>query len=169
MVQKKEPGFNTDQIATIVQGFVNLWIKFEAVLRDDLAKAQKGEKTSAVLDNQADDDYGLFYRVSSVVYPRKQMTMGDLSKALSVPFSKATRIVNGLVERGYVERLSDPGDRRVVLVTLTDAGKRLHKMIDIYTRKRVEELLGSRLTVEERMILLTLIHKVVSTLKQMTA
>src|SRR5579884_3837113 len=34
-----------------------------------------------------------------------------------------TLLVNRLVERGWVERATDPSDRRAVLVTLTPAGK----------------------------------------------
>ena len=46
--------------------------------------------------------------------------MGELSNALSLPFSTATRMVDYLVARGYIQRLSDTTDRRVVRVALTD-------------------------------------------------
>ena len=36
----------------------------------------------------------------------------------------ATQSVNRLVEQGYVERVDDPNDRRVVYIQPTEAGKR---------------------------------------------
>jgi DNA-binding PadR family transcriptional regulator len=42
------------------------------------------------------------------------------------PFSTATRTTDWLLNNGYVQRLTDPNDRRlVVCVELTEAGKEL--------------------------------------------
>ena len=51
--------------------------------------------------------------------------MGDLSRILGVPFSTSTRTADWLVNNGYVQRLTDPNDRRLVCVELTEAGKEL--------------------------------------------
>ena len=93
--------------------------------------------------------------------------MGEFSNALSVPLSNATRIADWLVDNGYVQRLPDSEDRRVVRVSLTDMGKELFKAIDRYIRQRMLQML-SGLTTEERVILLTLIRKVVTGLKEET-
>ena len=93
--------------------------------------------------------------------------MGEFSNALSVPLSTATRIADWLVDNGYVQRLPDSEDRRVVRVSLTDIGKELFKAIDRYIRQRMLQML-SGLTTEERAILLTLISKVISGLKKET-
>ena len=91
--------------------------------------------------------------------------MGELSGVLSVPLSTATRIVDWLVDRGYVLRLPDAEDRRVVRVALTGNGRELHKAIERYIRQRVQQIL-SCLTDGERSTLITLMGKVVSTLKE---
>ena len=91
--------------------------------------------------------------------------MGEFSNALSVPLSTATRIADWLVENGYIQRLPDSDDRRVVRVALTDMGNKLYKAIDQYIRQRMQQILSS-LTTEERTILLTLVSKVVSGLKE---
>ena len=91
--------------------------------------------------------------------------MGEFSNALSVPLSTATRIADWLVDNGYIQRLPDSDDRRVVRVALTDTGKGLFRAIDRYIRERMQQILSS-LTVEERSILLTLVSKVVSGLKE---
>jgi DNA-binding MarR family transcriptional regulator len=157
-----------DQIASMVEGFVQMWIKFEAQLHDDLAKTHNQFENDAVMnETQTVTNFGLFYRVSSIIYPIEKMTMGELSSALSIPFSTATRITNWLVDNGYIQRLHDPQDRRVVLVSLTDKGIKLHKTIEEYTGLHVRQIL-SKLTPEEKTILFALIRKVVFALKEVT-
>ena len=78
-----------DRITSIVGGFVEVWNKFEGMLFDELAKTQGSEGNYS--------NYGLFYRISSNIHPRNDLTMGELSNALSVPLSTATRIVDWLV------------------------------------------------------------------------
>jgi DNA-binding MarR family transcriptional regulator len=156
----------SDQIATMVEGFVQLWIKFESQLHEDLAKTHNRLENSSIMnETQAVSNFGLFYRVSSIIQPRKKVTMGELSNTLSVPLSTATRITNWLVDKGYIQRLHDPQDRRVVLVTLTDEGIQLHGIIQQYIDERVKSIF-SRLTTEEKTILFALIKKVVSALKE---
>ena len=69
------------------------------------------------------------------------------------------------MDNGYVQRLPDPEDRRVVRVALTDIGQEMHQIIENYIRQRVQQIL-SCLTLEERATLLNLISKVVYTLKE---
>jgi DNA-binding MarR family transcriptional regulator len=49
-------------------------------------------------------------------------TLGALAARESVQPPSMTRIVGVLEEMGYVSRLTDPGDRRVARVTLTNKG-----------------------------------------------
>ena len=48
--------------------------------------------------------------------------MTDVSRRLAISKPAATQVVNRLVEKGLVERLSDENDRRVVYIRATDAG-----------------------------------------------
>lgn len=91
--------------------------------------------------------------------------MGELSSALSVPLSTATRIVDTLVERGYVERFSDTEDRRVVHVKFTARGNHLYKFIDSQIAEHVREL-ASSLSKEEMTTLVKLLSKVAFAVKQ---
>ncbi len=50
--------------------------------------------------------------------------MSEIAAGLFVDRSTATRAVDRVVERGLAARRRDPGDARVWLVTLTDAGER---------------------------------------------
>jgi DNA-binding MarR family transcriptional regulator len=50
-----------------------------------------------------------------------------------------TLLVNRLAERGWVERSTDPGDRRAVLVTLTSAGKEAYDRLKAEYRALLHE------------------------------
>lgn len=53
----------------------------------------------------------------------REPTMGELATSLRLDTSTLTRTVDGLVERGLVQRLRGDRDRRVVKVRLTDSGE----------------------------------------------
>ena len=55
--------------------------------------------------------------------------MGKIANHLCCDGSTVTWIVDRLEERGLVERQSDPRDRRVRLVALTDEGRRIRNEI----------------------------------------
>lgn len=89
-------------------------------------------------------------------------------KALEERFCAAQSTVAGLVSRlekkGLVEALSDPSDRRVKLVRLTEEGVRLHEA----SRRMVvasEERLTALLSQEEKEALLTCLRKVYEAVK----
>ncbi len=53
------------------------------------------------------------------------MSSADLSKTLYVTPSNITGIIDRLEKKAYVARMKKEGDRRVTLVRLTDAGRKL--------------------------------------------
>ncbi len=165
MIEDSQQRIYDEQITAVVHGFMQVWNKFEAMLAKELAQIQNrlnglqpGKEPHTISNHE------LFYRVSNTLYQKGNLTMGELSSALSVPLSTATRIVDWLVDNGYAQRLSDLEDRRVVRVALTDIGQEMHQTIESYIRQRVQQIL-SCLTLEERAILLTLVGKVVSALR----
>jgi MarR family multiple antibiotic resistance transcriptional regulator len=156
------------QVMSVVQGFVQMWIKFESALHKEIAQRQQGNGDEAASKRlHSYIDYGTFYRVSSSLQMERSLSMGELSNALSVPFSKATRVVDGLVTDGYLTRLPDPDDRRVIKVALTQEGTKLHKTIESFTGEHVQDILAG-LTSEEQEILFVLIRKVVAALQKAT-
>ncbi len=50
-------------------------------------------------------------------------SMSDLARHLALPAPLATRVADELIARNLVERLGDPGDRRRVLLCLTEQGR----------------------------------------------
>ncbi|HEY3372903.1 MAG TPA: MarR family transcriptional regulator [Prolixibacteraceae bacterium] len=50
------------------------------------------------------------------------LSMSDIGKCLAMPKPHITVIVDKLIEEGYVERQSDPTDRRIVNILITEKG-----------------------------------------------
>lgn len=84
-------------------------------------------------------------------------------KTLEEHFGAAQSTIAGLVSRlekkGLVEALSDPGDKRIKLVKLSEEGARLHA-ISRSNAVASEERLTALLTDEEKQTLLTCLRKV---------
>ncbi len=76
-----------------------------------------------------------------------ELAMSRIAEALDVSVSTATGLVDRMEERGLVERARDGVDRRVVLVRLTDGGRRALAEIDVYrdeALKRIVDQLDER-------------------------
>jgi DNA-binding MarR family transcriptional regulator len=106
-----------------------------------------------------------FHRMRNILHRKPGSTMGELSQALSVPLYTATRMVDSLVATGLADRLSDPDDRRIVRVTLTEDGRRLHQAIEAHVAQSIQKIMAC-LTPEEQGILITLLRKVAASLKE---
>lgn len=79
--------------------------------------------------------------------------MSDISRCLMVSKPAATQAINQLVDQGMVERYSDPGDRRVVMIRPTEKGKKcfaeeMHRRMDAIDRAvlRIGEENAEKLT-----------------------
>lgn len=62
-------------------------------------------------------------RAVAVLLRHGVMRLSELSDHLRIAPRSTTEVVDGLQERGLVERRPDPVDRRATLVALTDAGQ----------------------------------------------
>jgi DNA-binding MarR family transcriptional regulator len=93
------------------------------------------------------------------------LTMGELSAALKIPLSSATRIVDWLVRGNFLERTYDPKDRRVVLVKMTKNGERFFQTAMDYNKKRIAHLMENFST-EEQDQLLHLMSKLLNKLQE---
>ena len=91
-------------------------------------------------------------------------TMGELSDSSGFQLSSLTRITDKLVERSLVARETDPSDRRVVRVSITDEGCQIVEKFEKARKKKVKSIL-MRLTSRERKDLIRVlqdIHKRIS-------
>ena len=166
MTDDSQQQADDNRIASLVHDFEQIGIKFDALLpkeieqlRDLLDEIQIGDKPNRFIN------YNLFSRISFNLYRVTNMTMSELSHALSVPFSTATRMVDWFVDNGYAQRLPDPEDRRVVRVALTYSGRELYQSIERYMVQRYRQML-SPLTAEEQAMFLMLMDKVVRAFRE---
>jgi DNA-binding MarR family transcriptional regulator len=87
-----------------------------------------GDQRPRMLDIQA--EYGLkppqFFALQALDEP---VPMSSVANVLRCDRSAVTWITDRLEERGYVERLAAPRDRRVKLLALTDEGRRVRDEI----------------------------------------
>ena len=82
------------------------------------------------------------FQVLALLEMHDGMPMTRLAEELDVALPNATGIVGRLVDRGIVQRTHDDSDRRLVLVTLTDAGRRLIGEMESGRRDRMSRLLA---------------------------
>lgn len=165
--KQQEPG--TEQIAQLVKDFLALKAKFHAFLPEELSRLQSRlENMAPQGETYRRANHELFYRITSALCMRSNLTMGELSSAVSVPLSTATRMVDWLVDNGYAARLGDPEDRRIVRVALTESGRQTYQLAKAYIAQRVQQIF-SALTTEERQTLFSLLGKVARALRNMDA
>jgi len=90
--------------------------------------------------------------------PKQQLSPTRLFKGLMLSSAGITSRLDRLERRGYVKRLRDPGDRRGVLVELTNAGR---EVLDQAVRANTggEKELTASLTKQEQKVLAALLKK----------
>jgi len=71
------------------------------------------------------------------------LSMTEIGKYLSMPKPHVTVIIDKLIEEGYVERQSDPKDRRVVNILLTEKGSADFESIKLAISENLKVKLSS--------------------------
>jgi DNA-binding MarR family transcriptional regulator len=70
-----------------------------------------------------------------------EMPMSRLAEMLDVSLSNGTGIIDRVEERGFVERIRVPSDRRMVMVRLTPAGRQMLDEIEIVREQVLRRVL----------------------------
>lgn len=70
------------------------------------------------------------------------VTMSDIADYFQIELPSATNLVNILCDQKLVKRYENPDDRRLVMITLTDDGKKLLKQVIMERRKKLEKVLS---------------------------
>jgi DNA-binding MarR family transcriptional regulator len=150
------------QFISLMQDFILLRPNF--VMPDHLVRfKQQMEKLRGSANSE---DQNFLLRVFIVLaHSEAPLTMGELSAALRIPLSSATRIVDWLVRGKFLERAYDPKDRRVVLVKMTKNGAQFFQTAMDYNEKRIANLM-EKFTSEEQDQLLHLMSKLLNKLQE---
>ena len=70
-----------------------------------------------------------------------ELAMSRLAETLDVSLSAATGLVDRVEERGFVERIRVPSDRRIVLVRITAAGRQMLEDVEVLRVGIIEQVL----------------------------
>ena len=91
--------------------------------------------------------------------------MSDLAKTLGVTKGTPTVTIDRLIKKGYVLRENLPGDRRQVIVVLSEKGKKALKEI-VYIKEQIIEKLFSIINEEQIESLIGILTKISENFKE---
>jgi DNA-binding MarR family transcriptional regulator len=93
-------------------------------------------------------EYDVLYTLSKSSHP---MRAKELARNVLLSQPALSRLVDRLVERGFVQRATDPADRRGSLLTLTDDGRDRQKQVGRQHSADVAAAMIDKLTAQEQL------------------
>lgn len=85
-------------------------------------------------------------------------TMGELAERLGIGHATATRLVDGLVEKGIALRTRDDNDRRIVRVSLSESGREAADRVNEVARETIKSVFEG-VTAKERQEFLQMMRR----------
>ncbi len=82
-------------------------------------------------------------RALAVLSHQESVRLSDLADRLRIAPRSTTEVVDGLQERGLVERRPDPTDRRATLIALTEEGGKVAEAIRLARQAEAEAFFGT--------------------------
>ena len=116
----------------------------------------------------ADQDLGLNftqYRVLKMLSNVPHISASELARRLEHDAGALTRLLDKMQERGFLRRHACAEDRRSVEISLTDAGRALSRPLRSISEQLTAYAL-SDLSDDEKVLLMTLLRRVRTTLEQ---
>jgi DNA-binding MarR family transcriptional regulator len=112
----------------------------EPLIQDMVAAIHRLVRTVYLDSQQMSREFGLTGPQSGVLrnlVKKGPLSSADLSRRSYVTPSNITGIIDRLEKKGLVERIKKRGDRRVALITLTEAGLELGETLPDPIEKRI--------------------------------
>jgi DNA-binding MarR family transcriptional regulator len=104
-------------------------------------------------------EYDVLYTLSKCPEP---LRMSELNRHVLLSQPALSRMVDRLVERGFVERTADPADGRGVRLSLTGTGRAQQRQVGLKHGTSVARALAAELTVDEMRQLETICGKLIT-------
>lgn len=119
----------------------------------------------ALVRAEESKNFDLGYNQISILFRlfQSSATMGELASHTISDKASITRTIASLEKEGYVKRIKDPNDRRIIHIELTKTGKQIAAKTN-EIRNAIGEKLDNCLSAKERKQLTSLIYKVISKL-----
>jgi len=86
----------------------------------------------------------------------RYLTVKGLAQKLEVAKSRVTRIIDGLVKKRLAQRIDDPEDARVILISLTPEGQKQAEALDVFLKDLHHQLLRELKEVDRKNVLASL-------------
>jgi len=126
------------------------------------------ESVLALMDSLRSDLQGSLPHTCSFMHVKtlgivdrlSEPSMSQVADELKITSPGATMVVDRLVESGELERMSDPSDRRVIRLKITDSGKKVLKEGVHVVRACIDKRL-SKLSKAEQSKLSALLNKII--------
>ncbi|MCM1266863.1 MAG: MarR family transcriptional regulator [Bacteroidales bacterium] len=123
------------------------------LFRDINTLEERAIRTDEYKDVTANDMH-----VMEAIGPEGAKNMSSVARELEVTTGTLTISVNALVRKGYVNRSRSEEDRRVVLVSLSEKGKKAYLHHQKFHQEMIEAVLKD-LSEEEQRVLEQALHK----------
>ena len=158
------PEKTADQFMLLAQRFIRLRPKL--VLPDErMATFKRRIRELRARGKHSHEEQWYLFRIPLLLTQRDTPpTMSEVSTELGIPMSSATRMADWLEHARIVKRCSDPSDRRVVRLCITEDGQDLLRIGGEYMRTRIQQLLR-HFSPEEQQQLLKLMTKLVDSIE----
>lgn len=99
------------------------------------------------------------FSVLEVLYHNEKQTIQQIGNSILISSGSMTYVIDKLEQKGLLNRLPCPDDRRVIHVTLTDAGIDLMEKTMPKHQELVDDIFGS-LNPDEAQIIVNLLKKI---------
>ena len=93
------------------------------------------------------NEYDVLFNLSN--QPGRSARIRDLTRHLLLTQPSISRLVDRLASKGIVEKTSDPGDGRGIIVTMTDEGYDLYRRTAISHAEAIRRRVGGALDDDE--------------------
>jgi DNA-binding MarR family transcriptional regulator len=152
-----DPTRNAARIQQFLERFIFLRHKFKANLPENV-EAFRSQVLEDNLSGKASDHFFLLgFLISRQGEP---ISMSEISRAMGIPLSTTTRVVDWFVRNGYATRLQTPEDRRIVRIALSASGAEIYQAMNGYMVAQAERIL-SQLEPADRDTLAQIMEKLI--------
>jgi DNA-binding MarR family transcriptional regulator len=149
-----------DEAARLASNYLlQTWLIIDRILPQELWTIRDGLKRRRTRSSQGiglTTNFMIFLCTAGVLHRYGSLTMGELSRATLIPRSTATRMIDRMVDNGYVDRFRDGKDGRVVHIRLTDSGLELFLAATAQLREFAAKLVEQLPAVQRTAVILVL-------------
>lgn len=118
-----------------------------SLYKDVLEKEQRSLITKEFIDISVNDMH-----VIEAIGLERENRSSSVAKRLSITMGSLTKAIDGLTDKGYVIRTRSEEDKRVVLLTLTEKGKKAYKHFRNFHEELIHQIMAQLSEAEQKVL-----------------